>query len=64
MKGRVVPPHDDVCESLDLIDAIGVPSPELARRIVRLLNLPAVVERRLTALPAEQSCEKAGGRAA
>jgi hypothetical protein len=32
---------------LDLFDALGVPSPELARRIVRMLNLPAVVQQRL-----------------
>lgn len=35
-------------KSLDLFPALGVPSPELARRLVRMLNLPAVVERRLT----------------
>ncbi|TQS30001.1 hypothetical protein [Microbispora sp. KK1-11] len=33
--------------SLDLFPALGVPSPELARRLVRMLNLPAVVERRI-----------------
>lgn len=35
--------------ALDLFPVLGVPSPELARRIVRMLNLPAVVEQRLAA---------------
>jgi hypothetical protein len=35
-------------DSLDLFPALGVPSPELARRLVRMLNLPAVVERRIS----------------
>lgn len=33
---------------LDLFSVLGAPSPELARRLVRMLNLPAVVENRLT----------------
>jgi hypothetical protein len=39
----------EVSPSLDLFDALGVPSPELARRLVRMLNLPAVVQQRLAA---------------
>ncbi len=38
---------DDAHASLDLIDTVGVPDADLARRLVRLLNLPAVIERRL-----------------
>ncbi|WP_156080790.1 hypothetical protein [Microbispora rosea] len=35
-------------DSLDLFPMLGVPSPDLARRLVRMLNLPAVIERRIS----------------